>query len=266
MTKNTWRPAIWGVALGLLAALAAWPQAASAAISGDTFTITARLHTNQGTGPFVTDVTVGPGAELADGSGTLGGYPRTGESVDCRNVQCVFTFAPLGLQGAFELSGLDSLIEQNLLEITITGDLVASSDSHLTVANEEGSSFARFTVDCNPFLAVNPCQGGTVEVNFVFAPAGAPPGGEEGDPLQALMDLKTAVIDQQFDPETEEKLTRRLDTAIRRLENGNTAGAIRRLDGFIQKVERGQVTGAIGAVGDALIAVAEEIKAQILAA
>ncbi len=266
MTKHTWFPAIWGVALGLLAALGAWPQPASAQLSGDTFTITAQIHTNQGTGPFATDITVGPGAELADGSGTLGGYPRAGESVDCDNSKCVFRFAALGLQGAFELSGLDSLIERDLLEITITGNMVASSDSNLTVANPGGGSFARFTVDCNPFLTVNPCQGGTVEVNFTFAPAG---GGVAGDPLQALNDLRDAVIAQGFIPDAETPLLNKLDNAIAKLEDGNPnndGAAASNLSGFIDVVMMKQEMGSIGAIGDALIAVAEEIIGLIQAA
>ncbi len=255
MTKHTWCPAIWGVALGLLAALAAWPQPASAQLSGSGMTLTAHL---QG-GPFFADIVVGPEAELPDGSGRLGGYPRTGESVDCDNFQCVFSFAPLGLQGAFELSDLDSLIERNLLEITITGNLVASSDSHLAIDNPEGGSFARFTVDCNPFLAVNPCLGGTVEVNFVFA---AIPPEEVDTSIKGLIDF---VVAQEFPSGTQMPLLNQLESALMRLEAGETRKAIGKMNDFIEVTRKKEAGGTIDtAIADAMVAVAEAIIEAII--
>ncbi len=251
MTKHTWCPGIWGVTLGLLAALAAWPQPASAQLSGSGMTITAHL---QG-GPFFADIVVGPEVELPDGDGRLGGYPRKGESVDCENFKCVFTFSPAGLIGPFELTGLNSPIERELLEITISGTLVASSDSHVSAGNEEGGSFARFTVDCNPFLAVNPCLGGTVEVNFVFAPPG---GGDAGDPLQALNDLIAAVIAQNLSGTGD--LIENLEDAQNKIENGKPDKAINKLNKFIDGVRNKQAKGKIGdAVAESMIFTAGDI-------
>ncbi len=254
MTKHTWCPAIWGVALGLLAALAAWPQPASAQLSGSGMTIAAFIHTDQGTGPFFADIVVGPGVELPDGSGRLGGYPRRGESVDCENFKCVFSFARSGLQGAFELTGLNSPIERELLEITISGNLLASSNSHVSAGNEEGGSFARFTVDCNPFLAVNPCTGGTVEVNFVFA---AIPPEEVDTSIKELIDF---VVAQNFPPGTENPLVNQLESALMRLEGGETRKAIGKMNDFIVVTRRKEAGGTIDtAIADAMVALAEDI-------
>ena len=254
MTKHTGCPAIWGVALGLLAALAAWPQPASAQLSGSGMTIVAGLPG----GPFFADIVVGPEVELPEGSGRLGGYPRKGESVDCENFKCVFTFSPAGLQGAFELTGLNSPIERELLEITISGNLVASSDSHVSVGSEEGGSFARFTVDCNPFLAVNPCFGGTVEVNFVFA--AIPP--EEAD--TSIQGLKDFVIAQKFPRPTQVALVNQLNRALRALAEGEIRAAIGRMNKFIAVTRRAEAAGTIDtAIADAMIAVAVDIIAAL---
>ena len=254
MSMRTTFGGLWGLSLGLLVAVIAFPHAASAQLGGDTVNIQAFVSG----GPHDADITVGPGVELAPGGGpALGFYPRDGESVDCGDDSCVFTFAPLGLAGSFVISGVDPFLDRELLDITVDGDALLSSDSHTTIGIDNEGFFARFTVDCNSFLNLDPCEGGTVVVNFIFAPIAG------GLPIPAIMELKEAVLAQGFDAETEEKLTRRLETAISRLENGNPDGAISRMEGFIQKVERGQVTGAIGAIGDALIGAAEDIIALI---
>ncbi|MEM7221472.1 MAG: hypothetical protein AAF495_00745 [Pseudomonadota bacterium] len=250
MRKSIHSFALGAAALGFLAAVTVGPQAAQASFSGDSFTLTSKLPG----GPFVDEVEIGPGVEISPGDGTnLGSVLREGESVDCDNFGCVFTFSDEGLGGAFEMSNLDGPVRRELEEIVITGNLTESSEHHLTTNNENETSFARFSVDCDPFLVANACTGGTIVVTFILSPVSG------GDPLVAIADLRTAVVAEGFDPVTEEKLTRRLDTATKRINNGNIEGAISRMNGFIQKVERGQVTGAIGPVGDALISIAQEI-------
>ena len=254
MKKNTKLFGIGLTALGFLAVVGVQSQIARANFAGDTITVIAALHD----GPFIDQVEIGPGVEIVggDASTNIGAVLREGESIDCGTDSCVFTLLPL--QGAFELKDLEGPVPRQIEAITIDGNLVASSESHLTTNNDDDTANARFTVDCNDVLNENPCGGGTVVVTFVLAPVSG------GDPIVAIGDLKSAVIAEAFDAETEEKLTRRLDTAINRLNNGNTEGAISRMEGFIQKVERGQVTGAIGPVGDALVSVANEIIGQIL--
>ena len=105
-----------------------------------------------------------------------------------------------------------------------------SSEAHLVTNNENQTSFASFTLDCNPFLG---CNGGTIVLNVTFAPL---PPGEAGTSVQGLIDF---VVAQNFSTETESALVEILEAVIEKIEEDKddaVADAIDKLNDFIDEV------------------------------
>ena len=239
-----------GLAAALaFAALVVAPNGANAQLSGDQITHTAHLPG----GPFVDTVTVGPGVEIEAGGGcNLCAILVPGESVDFDNDSATWVFTR-GLQGAFELSGLDSVILRLIEEITIGGTLSASSAAHLSFNNLGGTSFARTSVDCNPVLTP-PCTGGTIVVSIAFA---AIPPEESDESVSALIDF---VIAQDFPQGTENPLLDKLNDALKKIEQGKTNAAIDKMNQFIAVTRSKEGEGTIStAIADGMVAVAEDI-------
>ncbi len=252
-----------GIPVGAMAALAAavgfgalvaLPDRAQAQFTGgDQLDVTAHLVG----GPFVDQITVGQGAggvEVQPRDGTnLGGFFVRGESLDV-GTDTVTLVIVRGMQGLFQFGSIDAPFVRTIQEISVSGTL--SSEAHLVTDNANQTSFASFTLDCNPFLG---CNGGTIVLNVTFAPL--PP--EEADTsIQGLIDF---VVAQKFPRRTRVPLVRQLNGAIKELEEGEPRAAIRNMNNFIAVTRRKEAGGTIDpAVADSMVFIAGDIIAAII--
>ncbi len=122
---------------------------------------------------------------------------------------------------------------------------------HWSLTTLREKAFARFTLDCVPYLG---CNGGQVVLNITFAPLPA----EEADTsVQGLIDF---VVVQNFSPGTEAGLLNKLKAAKRKIEQDKTDEAIDKLNEFTVVVTEKQNEGLIDdAVAESMIFAAGEI-------
>ncbi len=241
-----------GLAAALaFAALVVAPNGANAQFTGgDQIGVTAHLVG----GPFADRITVGQGSggvEVQPGDGTkLGGFFVDGESLDI-GTDTVTLVITRGMQGLFEFANIDAPIVRTIEEISVSGTL--SSTAHLVTNNANETSFASFTLDCNPKIRPA-CNGGTIILNVTFAPL--PP--EEVDTsIQGLIDF---VFAQGFPNGTQMPLVNQLENALMRLEQGEIRAAIDKMNDFIAVTRRKEAGGTIDpAVADSMVAVAGDI-------
>ena len=181
----------------LLLALVAWPQGAQAQLGGAEIEVTSGVVG----GPHVDTVIVGDGIELQHDDGTnVDEFFGPGDSIDIGQNTITIELGE-HMQGGFRFTNLDGPLDRDILGLSLSGSL--SSESHLVFENDVHA--ASLTIDCNPNLG---CNGGTLVLTITFAPIAG------GEPIPAIGELRAAVVAQEFDAETEEKLTRRLDTAV----------------------------------------------------
>ncbi len=246
-----------GLAAALaFAALVVAPNGANAQFTGgDQIGVTAHLVG----GPFADRITVGQGSggvEVQPGDGTsLGGFFVDGESLDI-GTDTVTLVIVRAMQTLLEFGNIDAPIVRTIEEISVSGTL--SSEAHLLVGNENETSFASFTLDCNS-LVRPACNGGTIILNVTFAPL--PP--EEVDTsIEGLIDF---VVAQGFPNGTEMPLLNQLENALVRLEAGETRKAIAKMNDFIDVTREKEAGGTVDtAIADAMVAVAGAIIEAII--
>ncbi len=223
-------------------ALVALPDRAQAQFTGgDQLDVTAHLVG----GPFVDQITVGQGiggVEVQSGDGTnLGGFFVPGESLDV-GADSVTLVIVRGMQGLFEFGSIDAPFLRTIEEISVSGTL--SSEAHLVTDNENLTSFASFTLDCDPNLG---CNGGTIVLNVTFSPL---PPGEADTSVQGLIDF---VVAQNFSFKTG-MLLKYLRGARKEIEDDDLDKAIDKLNKFIGGVTDKQAKGLIDdAVAESMI-------------
>ncbi len=187
-------------------ALVALPDRAQAQFAGgDQLDVKAHLKGGPVDGAFVDQITVGQGAggvEVQSGDGTnLGGFFVPGESLDVGTDTVTLVIAR-GMQGLFQFGSIDAPFVRTIEDISVSGTL--SSEAHLVTDNENETSFASFTLDCNP-LITPACNGGTIILNVTFAPL---PPGEADTSITGLRDFVRA---QKFPRPTQGALVLALD-------------------------------------------------------
>ena len=196
-------------------------------------------------------ITVGQGVggvEIQSGDGSnLGGVAPV-ESLDV-GTDTVTLVITQGMQSLFEIGSIDAPFVRTIEEISLSGTL--SSEAHLVTNNENQTSFASFTLDCNS-LITPACNGGTVVLNVTFAPL---PPGEADTSIQGLIDFLVA----QNHSGTED-LIENLEDAIEKIEAGKPDKAIKKLNKFIDGVRNKQAQGKIpDAVAESMIFTAGDI-------
>ncbi len=128
---------------------------------------------------------------------------------------------------------------------------------HWSLTTLREKAFARFTLDCVPYLG---CNGGQVVLNITFAPLPA----EEADTsVQGLIDF---VVAQNFEPGTPAQMLRKLKAAKRKIEQNKIAEAIDELNLFINIASGLGELGFIDpAVADSMTFIAGDIITSLQA-
>ena len=249
------------VAVGF-GALVALPDRAQAQFAGgDPIDVTAHLVGGPVNGAFVDQITVGQGVggvEVQSGDGTnLGGFFLPGESLDVGTDTVTLTIVR-GMQGFFAIGSIDAPFVRTIQDISVTGSL--SSNAHLVTNNDNQTSFASFTLDCNPVI-IPACTGGTVVLKITFAPL---PPGEAGASasIQGLIDFFVA---QNFES-CRAQMLRKLKSAKKNIGQNKIAKAIDELNLFINIASGCGELGFIDpAVADSMTFIAGDIITSLQA-
>ena len=212
-------------------------------------------------GPYIDRITVGQGVggvEVQSGDGSpLGGYFVPGESLDVGTDTVTLTIVR-GMQGFFAIGSIDAPFVRTIQDISVTGSL--SSEAHLVSNNDNQTSFASFTLDCNSAIPRNNpdfCNGGTVVLNITFTPL---PPGEADTSVQGLIDF---VVAQNFES-CRARMLRKLRSAKTKIERNRIAKAIDELNLFINIASRCGKGGLIdAAVAESMVFTAGDIIASL---